>query len=591
MRRLLPQHWSIRTKSVALVAGYIFLLLAVYAAFTRSLLRSETASTHDRLRQTATLLAAEVDAYLASGRDRLGTVARLPGMKYGLRSMPGASSEGRIPPWTSLHYLFFRSPVFTGGVFLVDRNDKLLWSEPPGRSWPAEQLAHHPTVVRTFDSGEETISVGRESSFLLDRPHVIITVPVRNPDGQIDGVLGGIVDLQAPGLLKSFEAVITTGGRFVDMIDQAGTVLASSDSERAMRRIDGGDAEVMRAAVSLTQAPWQIVSAQPRELALAEVGRFQRMLLALGSVLLLGAIIFGAPVVRGFARDIGSLTHAAETMARGDLSQPVAVQRRADELGTLARSLDMMRTELLHSRAALERRLEEREEMIRLKDTFLANISHELRTPLNAIIGYNDMLADSGVDATCRELASQVRRQAEHLHHLLSDLLTLSGLNIGRLAIEISPVQIPALLAHLRPMAERLAGSSRVELVWKCPPSLPSITTDPLRLEQILTNLISNAFKFTKQGRVEVRVVLDRGERVRFEICDTGIGIDEREQAHIFDEFWQADGAPTSSRGGVGLGLALVKKLTTMLHGEVSLRSEVGVGSTFTVTLPLRYQL
>ncbi len=584
----LPQHWSIRTKSAALVAGYVVALLAVFGGLTGSLLRSEATQATGRLRQTAELVAAELDSYVDAGRQRLLTVSRLPGLTYGLRSMEGAAGEGRIPPWTTLHYLFYGSPVFTGGVFLVDRGGKVLWSEPPGRSWIGASLADDGTITTAVGRGEEVISKRRKADLLFDSPYVLVAAPVRNPDGQVDGVLAGIVDLGAPQLIDRLRAVSPSEGRLVDLLDESATIIASSDGKRD--RSFSNEQEWMLASVPLARAPWTVRMAQPRAIALAEVWRFQRELLVLGLAILLSAIAIGTPIINGFARDLGKLTESAETMAQGDLSQPVVLGRRRDEIGTLATSLDQMRVELLQSRAALERRVQERDELIQLKEAFLANISHELRTPLNAIIGYNDMLVDRDLDAEAQELTAAVRRQSEHLYHLLSELLTLSGLNLNTIELEVAPVRVQALIARLKPLAERLAHAKPIEVTWDCPPSLPTIETDPLRLEQVLANLINNAFKFTTAGAVTIRVAQSSSQQIVFEVTDTGIGIPAAELSHIFDEFRQVDLSLTNVFGGVGLGLAVVKRMTALLHGQVNVTSRLGGGSTFTVTLPLQFQ-
>jgi signal transduction histidine kinase len=276
----------------------------------------------------------------------------------------------------------------------------------------------------------------------------------------------------------------------------------------------------------------------------------------------------------------------------GGLSHLFDVGLRGDELATLGRTFDQMRLELARSRAALEQRLEEREELFRLKEEFLAGISHELRTPLNAIIGYTDMLAEERLTAEGRECLTTVRTQSEHLFRMVSDLLTLSGLNTGTLPVELSPVRVPSVVARLKPLADELCRGKDIKVEWICPDTLPTIETDPLRLEQILANLIANAIKFTPRGQVTLDVSEDADEeRVVFAVSDTGIGIPAHDVPHIFDEFRQVDGSLTRVYGGVGLGLTLVKKLVALLVGSVSVRSQVGVGSTFTVALPLRVRL
>jgi signal transduction histidine kinase len=576
----------------------VVVLAVVYAAFTVSLLRRETGLAEDRLRQTARLVAAELDTYLDTGLQRLALVSQLPGMTHGLRVMQEAPAEGRIPPWTTLHYLFFKSSVFTGGVFLLDRNGKVLWTEPPGQTWVGRQLGDHPALARARDQHTGIISPGLDAGDLLDRPHVILAVPVRNPDGKTDGLLVGVIDLSAHDFTKMLGAVATTEGRFVEVIDQRGRIIAASDTTRTFQSLDSAEAtgkdsdDWTVAPVRMTHAPWRVIAGQPRALALAQVWQVQRELLILGVGLLLAALMVGAPIVNRFVRDIRRLTDAAETMARGDLSRPVQVSQQGDEIATLANTLEQMRIEVESARVALEHRLEEREELFRLKEQFLASISHELRTPLNAIIGYTDMLTDQlDLDHESRSFLANIRQQSEHLHEMLTDLLTLSNLNVGHLAMERSPVHIPALLAHLEPHVMGLCKDKDITVVWDCSHPLPIMETDALRLQQVLTNLVTNAIKFTERGQVTVRVRYESNpERIVFSVTDTGVGIPESELPHIFDEFRQVDGSSTRVHGGVGLGLALVKHLTQLLQGDVAVQSRVGAGSTFIVRLPVHLE-
>jgi len=139
------------------------------------------------------------------------------------------------------------------------------------------------------------------------------------------------------------------------------------------------------------------------------------------------------------------------------------------------------------------------------------------------------------------------------------------------------------------PLVDQLRQGKEIEVVWDCLAPPPTIETDALRLEQVLTNLITNAFKFTSRGAIIIRARSDAArERVVFVVADTGIGIPEHELLHIFDEFRQVDGSMSRAYGGMGLGLALVRKLTSLLQGEITVASQVGQGSVFTVTLPLR---
>ncbi len=345
-----PSGWSIRVKSVMLAIGYLLALSAVYGAFTVYLLRRETAEAHDRIHQTARIVAAELDAYVAAGAERLQTVTRLPGLAYGLQTIQEAKGEGYIPPWTTLHYLFFKSPVFSSGVFLLDRAGKVLWTEPPGLPWLGQTLGGLGPVAEIYRTGRDVVSGLLGGDRLSAQPHVVIGRPIQNDSGELQGVLTGVIDLTAREFGDILRAVSTTRGRFVEIVDQNGMVLASTNAARLFQRAEpfptDDSAAPMLASVPLVRAPWRIVAGQPAELALAAVWQFERALWGIGVVLLLAAGAVAAPILNGFVRSIKALTDAAERMAHGDLSRPVVVGTRRDELATLARTFEQMRVEL-----------------------------------------------------------------------------------------------------------------------------------------------------------------------------------------------------------------------------------------------------
>ena len=165
-----PRGWSIRVKSLMLATGYLLGLSAVYGAFSIQLLRREVAQAHDRFEQTARIVGAELDAYVASGAQELQTVARLPGLAYGLQTIQEASGDKYIPPWTTLHYLFFKTPVFTGGVLLLDRAGKVLWTEPPGLTWLHQTLTDVAPLADTYRTRSSVISGVRGADRLLRVP-------------------------------------------------------------------------------------------------------------------------------------------------------------------------------------------------------------------------------------------------------------------------------------------------------------------------------------------------------------------------------------------------------------------------------------
>jgi signal transduction histidine kinase len=344
--------------------------------------------------------------------------------------------------------------------------------------------------------------------------------------------------------------------------------------------------------VKLAQAPWHVISRQPREIALAEVKRLHHLLWWIGFGMILLAVNVGGRFVNSFVGSIRQLTADAKRMASGDLSQPVMIEDRQDELTTLADAFERMRIELGRSRAILEQRLKEREEFIRIKEEFLANVSHELRTPLHVIMGYTDILTEQEDDELKLGMLAHIRTKSDQLFRLLSDLMMVSGINAGKTSLKIGFVRVKDLLEIVTSLVERLRQEKDITVVYDVPASLPTMETDGLRLEQILSNLVTNAVKFTEHGQITISVrYASPQDTMIFAVSDTGIGIPSNELPFIFDEFHQVDGSVSRTYGGMGLGLAVVKKLVELLQGEITVASQPGKGSTFTVTLPLRLQV
>jgi signal transduction histidine kinase len=587
-----PQRWSIKTKSLLLFAGYVAALCAVYLTFSVYLLRRETAVAHDRLQQSARMLASEVDTYIEAGRKRLATVARLPGLVYGLPTIGESMGQGHIAPWTTLHYLFFKSAVFTGGVFLVDSNGQVIWTEPPGMPLLGQSFAAAPAVAETLRDGGAHVTNALAPSVILGRPHVVVTQSIDGPNGKQAGVLCGVIDIGASSLATIPESFSTEQGRFAAIVDQHGGAIAGTET-RPSAGLDfwrRENPDVLAEWTQLTHAPWRIVAGQPSATAMADIAQLQRLLIWTGAGLTLLVLAVGVPFIRSFTRSIADLIEGAEVIASGDLSRPVRIGATRDELTTLAQTFERMREEVARSRGTLEQQLREREELIRLKEEFLANVSHELRTPLNVIMGYTEMLADRHDGDLEADILRRVRAESEHLFNLLCDLMTLAGVNTGRLNLDVRPVTVADILARLNPLVQQLGRGKDVRVEWDCPDGLPALRTDPVRLEQVLSNLITNAFKFTAQGTIAIRVRHDPAQDlVVFDVADTGIGIAAEEIPHIFDEFRQVDGSMSRKYGGVGLGLALVRKLTALLQGDVTVMSRPHCGSTFSVRIPVQH--
>jgi signal transduction histidine kinase len=225
------------------------------------------------------------------------------------------------------------------------------------------------------------------------------------------------------------------------------------------------------------------------------------------------------------------------------------------------------------------------------KSQFLASMSHELRTPLNAIIGLTEMMVSNATRFGTEKALEPLRRvnaAGTHLLSLINEVLDLSKIEAGKLELNPEPVNLARLIDEVIGTAGQLAEKNQNRLVVEAQENLGALHADSMRLKQILLNLLSNACKFTKEGEVALRVrkVVDGRDWIELAVADTGIGLTAEQQAKLFQEFTQADSLTARRYGGTGLGLALSRKLARMMGGDVTVTSEPGKGSVFTVCLP-----
>jgi signal transduction histidine kinase len=225
------------------------------------------------------------------------------------------------------------------------------------------------------------------------------------------------------------------------------------------------------------------------------------------------------------------------------------------------------------------------------KSHFIANMSHELRTPLNAIIGLTEIMVTNAArfgTERAQEPLRRIQTAGTHLLGLINQVLDLSKIEAGKLELNPQIVPLAPLIDQVIGTARHLAEQNRNRLVVEASDNLGSLTVDPMRLRQILLNLLSNACKFTKQGEVKLRARKLAGGRdwIEFAVADNGIGMTAEQQAKLFEEFTQADASTAQRFGGTGLGLAITRKLARMMGGDVTVASEPGKGSVFTVRLP-----
>jgi signal transduction histidine kinase len=315
----------------------------------------------------------------------------------------------------------------------------------------------------------------------------------------------------------------------------------------------------------------------------------------------------GLWLIRSIVQPVRHLQTAAQEMTKGNYSYRAAnlgqdeIGQAAQAFNTMAAAVQERDKSLTELNANLEQRVDERtrqlqkaiavaEENARIKSQFLANMSHELRTPLNAILGFTGIMMEGmggEIDNDARYMIKRIQSNSTRLLELIDSVLDLAKIEAGRIDIINAPFSPRDLAERWKAEVGVLAQQKNLAFEVKVDPELPNMLIgDEARLSQIALNLLSNAVKFTATGSVKLQIGV-KDDNWTLQVSDTGIGIPPHALNYIFEEFRQVDGTTTRMYGGSGLGLAIVRNLCLMMNGTVRVSSQVGKGSTFTVTLPL----
>ncbi len=450
------------------------------------------------------------------------------------------------------------------------------------------------------------------------QPIVVLAAPVLNNKGELVAIVGGVLNLYKPNLIGSLASRSIGESGYLYLVSGDHLFISHPDKTRIMQAtppaadnpslarayegfegtLEGSNSRGLQGLFTfkrLQSTGWILASVVPSEEAFRPIVVIQRNMAVITLLLMLIATpllwFFSVRLLHPLGQLARQMRERASSMQPGLPAKPVA-EIGSHEIRTVAAAFNEFLGARNDAEIALAQAKDAAEAASRSKSEFLANMSHELRTPMNGVIGMIELARMNALDGESDELLKIARNSAESLLAILNDILDVSKIEAGKLSIDNTPFEFAELTREVLRLMEPLINEKGLAHSLIFPADLPeTLIGDPLRIRQVLLNLIGNAIKFTRQGSVAVDVKIvaknSAGLTLSIAISDTGIGIPNDRLDAIFHAFTQADGSTTRHFGGTGLGLTISSQLVELMGGKLSVESQEGQGSTFRFTLPL----
>ena len=505
-------------------------------------------------------------------------------------------------------------------LYIFDAKGNLLvdWPVKPGRR--ALDMSSRDYIQGVITTGETVISkpiLGKATK----QPIVVVASPIFDRENKLIGILGGVLNLYKPNLLGSLASRKNGETGYYYMVTKDRVRIAHPDAslilktvpegrpnmplENALQGFEGTQEGVNNRGLKglftfkrLKSTDWILASVVPSAEAFAPIGDLSERMILVTLLLILTLL----PLVWGFVskliqplQDLAQAMHdTAEHMQEGQVIAPIE-ERGGKEVKTVVQAFNAFVEARTHAEKDLALARDAAQAASASKSHFLANMSHEIRTPMNGILGMTELCLQTRMTSEQRSYLEMVAASANSLVAVINDILDFSKIEAQKLHLDPHEFSLHGLIRQATRTLSLRACEKKLELICDMAPNVPDMVVgDPLRLQQVLTNLLGNAIKFTAHGEVMLSVACmnpppnDQGIWLEIQIQDTGIGISTDKQALIFDVFTQADSSTARRFGGSGLGLAISRSLVQMMGGDIHVRSQLGQGSTFSFHIQLQ---